>query len=298
MAWLADLYTRVRHWTDEPATNAKFTDAKLYDLVRSSYARLFPDIMANDEGSFVVRHDITLVDNQQVYVLPPNVGTILRLAQYDADTDIPTWELLPDTLLNPTGYGFTIEGNTIRLLQRQAWDGEVLRLLYIPNGESKPHTGVTNSGGSTVNAIELATSPTAGTLDLRPNAYAGCFVRLTGGTSCPYEERYITAYDNSTRLATVSPAFTVAPVSMNYDIIPSAGVLLEDVLSVAVARRILAIDGHTERKQLMDGDYREACRALRLQLAKIQMRVKGRYDGRVPSNTDYVTGNNFWGILV
>lgn len=299
--WLYRLDSRVRHWCDEPGTSDKFDSSRMVDLIKSAYSKLFLEIMIHDEGSIVVRHDITLVANQQTYTLPPNVGMILKFEKVDSATDATTWELYPDNLVNPYAMGFTIEGNVLRLLRKWNWSSDdTLRLLYIPNDDFEPHAGTLGEDPVTTDAdgdvVLLDSTPTDGTLDTRPNAYAGYIFRvLSAGTNNYVQEVPIASYDHETLQATlVRPLSPLPSDTVVYEVVPHLGKLFEFVLSLSVARMIHAIQGNDKRKNLLDAEYREALRALRLQLTKVSRRTAPMFDGRtggqMDPSWDYIIG--------
>lgn len=302
--WLNRVEGRVRKWVDEPSSNAKFSDDDIYDLIRLVYAKVFPDVLIHDEASLVVRYDITMVANQQEYVLPPNVGMILRLARRDSTSDLVLQEMYQSNFINPSGGGYTIEGNILRLTNKINWsDNTVYELLYIPNGDMYPiEFATTVYGTDTTNKTWTIGSVTDGTLDTRKNAYGGYLLRfLSADTNNFVQEIPVASYDNENgRIVLVSAPDPVPVTNVKAELVPVLTKQFEDVVSLGVARRILAIDGHARRKDLVDQEYREAVRSLRMQISKVQQRLSSRYDGRTPENEDYLLSAlnlGYWGII-
>jgi hypothetical protein len=287
MGFLSDVTTRVRLYTDEPSTNAKYSDANILSFLRTVWRQIMQDVNRNSQAPIVVRHDVSISNDDNVHELPPTVGSILRLAKYDTTTGTVDWEVIPKSRWNPAGPGFTVEGNIIRFEPDWDWGSHTLRLEYIPNGDVSFHDGtagtITNSTTNNNCTIVLASSPTTGSLDTRPNAYAGQILRILSATTNDYEQqRIITAYDVTTRTATVQPAFSTSLVpsgTVTYEVAPFLGTEFGvDLVSLAVARYILGIEGDSGRLKTMSMLYTNLMREIRLGQSSIEMIVGNHFE--------------------
>ena len=241
-SFLLTVIERVRAYLDEAIVDAKFTNDYLVRHVSCpEMVNVISRLSNNADNLIRVRHSITLVDGQEFYVLPPNIGEIFRFAVIDLEGRI-TKEFLPRNEFNPRGPGWQIEGNMLSIRPYPA-TGETADIHYIPNGDFQPHyhTGSESTQGGEMTSYTTFVfdpTPTLGAIDNRENAYAGATLRVWttaaghhGGLPdhAVLEERIIESYDASTRIATVRRPFTadistatkpglryeVAPVGMN-----------------------------------------------------------------------------------
>ena len=190
VGWLQRVESKAKNWADVPAASLKFTDPVMLNMIEESMRELFTDIMISSEGQVVVRHNITVVEDQTDYVLPPNVGQIYGWAKINEDYRFTEYEIKPSTHWDPTYTGFLVEGNLLRMLRVNNWlEGETLELWYVPNGDLKAHEDTITVPATPADMfpadglsviVPTAEVVTAGEMDLRQNAYAGCIFRVLG----------------------------------------------------------------------------------------------------------------------
>ncbi len=280
----------IRQILDEPSVTVKYTDEQILGYARAGWATILSDLMTLADNPIVLRLDIAVSSSTQEYVLPPIVGEILQLAKINTVTDLNLWEVIPTSRWNPAGSGFTIEGNIIRF--SPIWgESHTLRLTFIPTGDMAMHTGDTTVFSSTT--VTMDDSPTTGILDLRANGYAGSILRILSATwdtaSAHTQERVISSYDATTRIATVSPAFDPIPASgtLTYEVVPMLYNLLEMAVCFYTASMLLSIEGPPTKQAAVEKKYAEMQRALRLRVANIQNRVGDRFEHDTPENRNY-----------
>ena len=251
------------------------------------------------DNPIVLRLDITVSSATQEYVLPPIVGEILQLAKIDPDTDLHLWESVPGSRWNPAGPGFTIEGNIIRFTPK--WqESHTLRLTFIPTGDMIMHSGDTTAHSSTT--VTMDDSPTTGALDLRENAYSGSILRILiatwgVGVSNHIQERVISSYDATTRIATVSPAFSPAPEAgtVTYEIVPMIYNLLEMIVCYFTATLLLPMEAPAKKQAAVETKYAQMLRALKLRVSNIENRVGDRFEHDTVDNRNYSPWSlGFW----
>lgn len=290
--WLSRIATKAREWADQPALAAKFTGARILTMVQDATREMFTDVLLHSTKQIGVRHSITLVDGQYDYTLPPGVGQVLMVGSWSSETDFIDWELRPSTVYDPYSTGWHLEGNLIRFRTLQGLDATTIDVLYTPNGDIRPHVGTTLAA-PTGATVTLPTTVTDGTLDTRPNAYAGYMFRALAGANMAQEvEVPVESYDAATRILTLRRPLSPAPIGgFTYELCPVYGHLFEDLLALHVARSMLVSIGKKSQYELVTQRFREKARALRLTMAKTQMREASRFDNRNIDNEEYYT---FW----
>jgi len=309
--WLNRVGTKALRWADEPLTSSKFTDAVMLEQIQDSLAELFMDVTILSEGQPVVRYDITYVDGQQDYLLPPTVGNILMFSKRDATTDFLEWEVPPTQKWDPQSLGFYLEGNVLHFLHNNSWmDGDTLELWYVPNGECKPiECTIDDSNGSVTSSTTIELPPSghanilAGELDMRENAYGGYMLRVLGATDTAGGNKEqlipITSSSIDTNIQTLtlrrplSPDLT-AETQGQIEVVPVFSRLFSDTLALHVARSLAVTTTSEKKLQLLSQRYIEKARAMRLQLTKWQTRYASRYDGNTYDNLELST---FWRLI-
>lgn len=302
-SFLTDLFTRIRDYTDEPEDSAKWTDAKLYRWVRQAFHRVMQDVNAVGDNPIVVRWDLDVNAEDQVYYLPPNVGQILRFGRVNDQNQLVYDAVVPRSRLNPVGAGIIFEGPRVRLEPR--WNtGETLRVEYIPNGDCPMHEGVVDQTEIGADTLKLDITPSAGEFDQRPNAYLGSCVRLLDGPVpsghgwFPVQDRVIVSQSTSSGDPNwwVYPDvdFDPPPVetgNYTYEIVPFFGWMFIEALAWNVAMSIHATNmsdparaGKLKAAQLM---YNNEMRAIRGSLSHYNARSGGKFDGDMPGNSRY-----------
>ncbi len=280
--FLSDAVTLVRRLADEPSTTPKYTNTVVVEFLQAAFSTVLAEININTDHPVVVRHDITLVSGTLDYLLPPQVGEIWRVAKIISGGYVPIYEVWPDGHHSSHQSGFVVEGNIFRLLND--WKStDTLQVLFVALGEPFLHYGT--AGAVTSTSIILASSPTDGTLDTRANSYAGYLLRVLESTEGYIQERSITAYDNTTRTATISPAFDPELTgTIKYEVLPTYSDLLKHVVCMQAALDILGIEGNKTKMQTLGQRFVVKMRALKLLIGKKSSRFPGHMDGDTSDN--------------
>jgi len=268
-AQLTRLIAWVRANTDESDVRAKYSDSDLIDRLEGSFAEVLTELGGAQDDPLLVRHNISISEGSTVFLLPPCVGELLRIAKRSGTTeDYIEWQLLPRPMTRFQGKGLYLEGRMLRFEPPWAGTDYTLELLYIPTGDFRFHYGTSTT--FTTNTITLAASPTLGTLDTRDNAYTGAILRVLGNNGdSVIQERFISSYDRSTRIATVEPAFSPAlDTTCVYEVIPSYFRQLERLAAWNVALDLLSIRGNAKKYGLMASRFQAKMRTTRIAIRR------------------------------
>lgn len=295
--FISDTVGLIRRAVDEPSTSPKYTNADILEFVAGAYDVVMADININTDHPIVVRADLSITAGKQTYNLPPHVAQVYRIAKINSTTGLPEYEVWPGTEFSFTGRGWVLEGNTIRFLSD--WETTVtLQILFMPNTETFMHKGTIASGSVatdvTATTLKFASTVTDGTLDTRPNCYAGYLLRLLSSSTGLVEERIITAYANTTRIATINEAWDSTPgagTAVVYEVIPQFSRLIRHVVCLRAAIDILAQEGNQKRMQTLGVSYQVKLNALRRYLSSKQARFPHSANGDTVDNSN----RGFWG---
>jgi len=282
--FLSDVVSLVRKATDEPSQAPKYTDGDIVEYLQAGMDAVMTDIAINTDHPIVVRYSITLVDGTQYYVLPPNIGELIRIAKINSNTGLPEYEIWPGSYMNPGGHGWKLEGNVLRLLRD--WDStDTLELMYYPNSESAMHKATASAVTDTT--ITFPALVTDGTLGLRPNEYVGMLCRILSSTQNFQEERLITGYDLTTRVATIAKAWDTTPTgTIVYEVVPIFSRTIKHVVALRTAIDILSNEGNSQRMATLNQNYAIKLSAMRRQLSKMEGRFPHHFDGDTWDNSN------------
>jgi len=287
-----DILTMVRDQANLSDVDAKYSDDKLLTYIKRAYTLVSEEIQGLDRSHVIARIDLTCEADTQEYILPPHIGRILKLGEIEDTYDTYKWVVTPLSNFNPAGPGVTIEGNVLRFQPKLSAD-VTLRMEFIPNGDVQFHEGsvTQNEGGTAVTSsgITLDSSPTVGSFDTRVNAYTGSFIRVldssieTASTGCSVtEERTITSYNYSTKVATVTPAWTaLSPTNTKvvvYEVVPLLTDFLAHAVALSAAISILGPEGKKARYNGCTLEYARVMRTLRNRATRKQSMTKPHMD--------------------
>jgi hypothetical protein len=275
----------IRKATDEPAVNAKYDDEDIIALMRDAWGEMWVDLNNNTRTPINASMEITITDEILEYALPPCVGRVERLVYRDADSNAVLYELDPRGRFDQTGWGWRVEGNTLRL-GRKWLVTDTLQLEYIPSGDvgfiAATWTGALDYTGSTVT---LSSTTTNGVLDTRLQAYTGYMLR-----TLPIQQEHIIAtYDHTTLDCTLwtalNPEISLAGFEpLNYEVMPWMNRDMERAVMIRTALIILSNEGNAERLATQEREYVKAVRSVRMSLGSRSGRKAGQFDAAVPEN--------------
>ena len=286
---LLTIIERVRAYLDEAALDAKYTnDYLVRHVICPEMVNVMSRLSNNADNLVRVRHSISLVKDQEHYILPPNVGEIYRFAKMDSDGRI-TNESMPRGEFNPRGPGWHIEGNCLSIRPFPAED-DTCEIHYIPNGDFLPFYAST--GGTLLSTTTfLFGTPDIGGIDNRENAYAGAILRLwsNGGS---IEERVIDSYDASTKIATLRRPFSgdvgspdVGATAWKYEVAPIGMNSLYQAIACSCAINLGAARNVTQKQmQFFVIQYKMAMKTIGDNFSYMQARVPKRYDKNTVDN--------------
>lgn len=289
VGFLAECVSLVRRATDEPSITPKYTDADIIEYIHSAFDQVLSAINIDTDHPILVRYDVAVVNGTQEYVLPCNVGEIWRVARIDTTTKLPIWELWPSNEFTFAGYGFTIENNILRFGTPQVVT-QTLQVLYVPNSEVSIHIATAASGSLT--SIVFPAVPTGGTLDIRPNCYAGYVVRTLSGVGAG-QERVLETYNAGNRTGVPRPAWVTAPDATTvYEVLPQYSRLIKHVVVMYAALDILGNEAKTQRRGELEKQLQRKMTALRNTIGK----KVNRFGSRGPG-VDTIDNQDLWPLI-
>ena len=267
-AFLPRMIAEVRDNLDEPGLQEKYSDAQLIVKLEQAYSHILGEINRNAQNPIVGRYILTYHSGTSVYNIPHHIGSIYAI--YDESDDGGKLFYASKGRLNPYGRVLSVEGTTIKIQSNAVSDGAELTVEFVPLGTARLHIGY-GEASTLVNTdkttVTLDAGPEVGTLDRYADAYVGSVLRIIYN-SAGYisEERVITAYDNTTRVATLETALTGDYSSGNlyYEIAPSINEGMDHVIGLYTSMWIASVEGHTTRASQIRKMYANAIRSLRL----------------------------------
>lgn len=291
--FLSRLIWGVRRGVDDPHVNSKYSDTVLIDELSRMWSQTWDDLQMTADTPVVVRKNLSVVSGQQEYLLPPNVGQIQWIGKRESSTGLPNLDLIPRSTRNPYGAGWKLEGHLIRFTP--SWrESETLVIDYVPNGDLSLHEGQVTIATGTETSVTLD-DPTdgefAGSFDGRDNAYAGYYIRIvddSGGAQEKVDERIITAFDRSTRVATLQSALALGTGDFFYEVVPFLWRQFEVLLSLRLSRHIASREGMKDKYGLLTQEYRESLHSARIKITTMQGRRADRFEGDVVENPRYM----------
>jgi hypothetical protein len=270
-SFLSRAIVDVRECIDEPETNAKYTDARLIELIEKAYILVYNEKMRNTTTPAVARQEITLVADTLRYDLPHVLSSVYGIYHL---ADLGTKVFYDGRgKQNHLGQGMWIEGNVLRIQSTDQYEqGLVLTVEWIPSGIARLHNGTCTISADGL-TITMNGTPNAGAIDTHNQAYAGSSFRILGvdGTTVVgnfLQERNIAASSNTALTLTLETALDPIPTTddgtIYYEIAPAINKGMESAVALYVGKKIAHNEGNAKRAKGILTSYRDEIRNLRL----------------------------------
>ena len=303
-SFLSRAVTTVREMLDEPAINKKYTDTRIITQLEKSYCHSLGEVNRNTRTQAVGTYSVSISTGSssiQNFALPHNAGNIL--AVYVEGDYGERYHFNSRGRHNVLGRGVWIDGNILRIQPQAVWSttnsgSATLKIEHVPVGVAQLHNGVLTLDADG-DAATLGASPNVGALDTHPSAYLGCTLRIlevdgTTVTGNVMQERAITAYNSTTRVATLTPVLDPIPTTddgnIYYEIAPTIHKGMDEIVATYTAYAIALTEGNHKRANGILKRYQTEIRNLRLTsyYSRMDEATKQRgdsyYMGRYPVN--------------
>jgi hypothetical protein len=270
-SFLSRAIVDVRESTDEPQTQPKYTDARIIEQLEKAYIIILNEKNRNSRTPAVAKITKTVTQGVLSYSLPHTVASIYGV--YIAGDAGGKIFYDSRSRYNPYGRLLWIENQTLYLQSTDITGiGQDLTIEYIPAGTARLHNGTcTINADGTV--VTFGATPNAGVLDTHHEAYAGSVFRHLGvdGTVVTgnfLQEKTITAYDETTREATLDTPLSPIPTTDNgfiyYEIAPTIHKGMDTIVALYAAYSIMIPEGNSKRANGILKKYRNELRNVRL----------------------------------
>ena len=268
-SFLSRAIVDVRGDTDEPVIKAKYPDSRIIELLEKAYIIVLNEKNRNSRTPAVAKITKTIASGILTYTLPHTVASVHGV--YTGDSTGGKIFYPSRSKYNSFGRGIWLENQTLHVQSDTIFGiGNELTIEYIPSGIARLHNGT-----CTINAdgdvVTFGATPNAGVLDTHHEAYAGSIFRSLGvdgdGATGNYlQERVITAYDETTREATLDVPLDPIPSGDNiyYEIAPAISKGMDTVVALYAAWRMTATEGNAKRASSILKAYRNEIRNVRL----------------------------------
>ncbi len=264
-SFLSRAIADVREASDEPTSVAKYTDVRIIKHLEDAYILILNELNRNSRTPAVAKITKTIASGITTYILPHTVGSIHGI--YKADDGGGKVFYDSRSKYNVFGRGMWLENQTLHLQTTDMYGlGTELTIEYVPSGIARLHNGTCTLNDAGTIATFGAT-PNAGTLDTHHEAYAGSVFRCLGsdGTGNYLQERIITAYDETTREATIDVPLDPIPTgTIYYEIAPTISKGMDTVVALYAARKLVLNEGNSKRAGNILKSYRDEIRNVRL----------------------------------
>lgn len=255
-----------RESTDEPMMTAKYSDSRIINLLEKAYIIVLNEVNRNSRTPAVAKITKTIASGTTTYPLPHTVGSVHGI--YKAGDAGGKVFYDSRSKFNAFGRGLWIENQTLHIQTTDMYGlGTEVTIEYIPSGIARLHNGVLDDINTAGDVVTFGATPNAGTLDTHHEAYAGSVLRILGsdGTGNYLQERVITAYDETTREATLDAPLSPIPTgNIYYEIAPAISKGMDTVVALYTAWRIMSTEGNAKRASSILKAYRNEIRNVRL----------------------------------
>lgn len=277
-SFLKTVIERVRGYLDDADFDAKYQDQFLVQhVIMPALVDVWSRVSLNADNPVMLDYTVTLVDNQECYVLPSCVGEVHEVVQMaDPSDGQPVTESIPRHRMSVGGPTWALEGNMLCFRPFPTGTSGItpFTIRYTSNGDMSPHYDSTTTGAIATlgTTFVFASSPTLGLLDKRENCYAGQIIRILDGTV--FEERIIASYDAATRTCTMKRPFTSSVGGHAYEVAPARSQGMVEAVSIACALKLGTWRKSSQAQMgMFTQQYRSAIKTIGDNMANMQMRT-------------------------
>lgn len=280
-SFLKTVIERVRGYLDDADFDAKYQDQFLVQhVIMPALVDVWSRVSLNADNPVMLDYTITLVENQECYVLPSCVGEVHEVVQMSTNQNngLPATELVPNHRMSVGGQVWALEGNMLcfRPFPTGVSGITPYTIRYTTNGDMSPHYSDGTNGNGAIGAsgatFVFAAIPDLGLLDKRENCYAGQIIRILDGNV--FEERIIASYEASTRTCTMKRPFTSGVGNHIYEVAPSRSQGMVEAVSIACALKLGTWRKCSQAQMgMFTQQYRSAIKTIGDNMATMQMRT-------------------------
>lgn len=286
---------KVRHYLDDPDLDAKYDDNY---LVRFFLSSAMTDIISRvsqmSDAQVLSAISINVVAGTNSYKLPPAVAQVMRIGTVDSSTGLFIEDLKPRGHFNPFGSNWSIQGNTI-VFQPAIQETKTYTLVFIPSGDVVCHYVSTATGSLNSNeTFTMPTTVTIGSLDKRPNAYTGSYLRVFGPSIT--DEVLVTDHDAALRILTPSTLFQNSAGTYSYEVVPFLMEPMIDAISISAAMRAgVGRKISQAHMQALTLAYKQAIKTAHDTLGNMNGRIGKRFDDKTIDAPPFFIGSSTGG---
>lgn len=294
-SFLKTVLERVRGYLDDSDFDAKYQDQFIVQhVIMPALVDVWSRVSLNADNPVMLDYVITLVDNQECYVLPSCVGEVHEVVQMAAtqSNGQPITESIPQHRMSVGGPIWALEGNMLcfRPFPSGVTGMTPFTIRYTTNGDMSPHysDGTTSVGtiGASGTTFVFAAIPDLGLLDKRENCYAGQIIRILDGNV--FEERIIASYEASTRTCTMRRPFTASVGTHSYEVAPSRSQGMVEAVAIACALKLGTWRKCSQAQMgMFTQQYRSAIKTIGDNMSNMQMRTGKSWAKDTRDNPNY-----------
>jgi len=303
-SFLKTVLERVRGYLDDSDFDAKYQDQFIVQhVIMPALVDVWSRVSLNADNPVMLDYVITLVENQECYVLPSCVGEVHEVVQMASSQSNgqPVNEIIPRHRMAVGGPNWALEGNMLcfRPFPSGVTGITPFTIRYTSNGDMSPHyCALTTGAGGVLNAGLLTFTLPAdvgsgglGLVDQRENCYAGQILRLLnkGAGFTTREERVVASYDPATRICTLRRPFTTNIAgNYAYEIAPSRSQGMVEAVAIACALKLGTWRKCSQAQMgMFTQQYRSAIKTIGDNMANMQMRTGKSWAKDTRDNPNY-----------
>lgn len=243
----------------DPVTSKRLTRAKRLRDLHSAQKDLFERLQrASGQESLIgyTELDITLTADQEFYALPPAFRNFIALEQRDETNTQIVKESLNTIPLYSQEVGIQIlDGQRGFRIQPTPSITKTWTLCYT-KGPIVLHYATAQAATSTTITFDTPSSANAGELVSLDDYYAGSLVHVYSASTGERQVREVSAYDASTKVATLRVPWGTTPTgTILYEILPDAPEGLDEIYALLVAIKNTGRRANRDRRVELERNF-------------------------------------------
>jgi len=265
----------VRDFSMDTLDEVRWGFAKIVELLDTANALVYEELLSVSDPKSPMgfaEATATITANTQDYLYPGNFRKFIRFVQKNTTGDVIS-EILPtDISSGLSGIVLLDRSRGYRIVPIPTSTQTDWYLQYVGGVTPMLHYG-TASAACGAATITFATTPTAGAISGDDGYYVNSYVKVNTATAGAGQKRRITGYLASSKVATVSPAWTTTPTgTVTYEILPCLDYPWDKAIAWRACMMLKGSDADAQHYAMAEREYVSSMRSILAMHGDLQQR--------------------------
>lgn len=275
--FLVRAVAQIRGFAQDSIDQVRWPNPRLVELIDAANALVHGELLSCLEPKTHFRFaeaSIAVSSSSEDYAWPANVRRFTRLVWKDSNGQIRRELPLTDYLSDLAGVIILDDLRGFRISPKPTnSEVETWTLVYEAGVTPQLCYGAVESATAAGAVLAAPSSSQLGSLSLASDFYVNSYLKIVSGNGAG-QVRRCTAWNGTTRAATVAPAWSTQPDATSiYEWLPCVGYPLDQAIAWRVCMDLKSADGDYRHRETARSSYKELMREILMRIADRQGRT-------------------------